>query len=521
VTGAEVTPSRAHAPAPPASPHPDVLAALARHASERPHAVAVRERRGDSDRDTTWQGLYRAAARLRSLLLPPPGADAATGAVMIASANSSGLLAALLGGLWAGRPVLPVPPELPPPERASLVRRAGVTTVMGSPSAFDGLPDAVTETLRLEEAARGAGPDSGEPPPPERSGRGAILLGSSGTTGMPKIVRREGPALAAVGENCRRAIGITGSDRMLLAIPLYHSYGIDLGLLTAMIAGCEIELHDRFDPARVRDSLAQRGISVLPAVPLMLDALARTGGGPAPSLRRVFSAGSPLPRRIALAFRDAYGVAVGQIYGATEFGSVAFNDPELPGYEPEQVGRPLDGVEVRILDGESPRLDRPLPIGSEGQVAVASPSLLSGYVDSDDPPAEGGFVLTGDIGRLDERGVLSLTGRSKLLIDIGALKVNPLEIEAVLVQHPLVSEAIVVPLPYSETASRLKAVVVPEPGASLDAAALRAFAREHLIHYKVPRHFEIASDVPRSPTGKILRQKLMPAATPATGERPR
>jgi acyl-CoA synthetase (AMP-forming)/AMP-acid ligase II len=265
----------------------------------------------------------------------------------------------------------------------------------------------------------------------------------------------------------------------------------------------------------VRDSLANRGITMMPAVPLMLDALARSVREEdcAPALRRVFSAGSPLPRRIADAFRDAYGVPVGQIYGATEFGSVAFNDPDLPGFEPEQVGRPMDGVEIRILDGESPQLDHPLATGTEGQIAVATPSLLSKYVDTDEPPTEGGFLLTGDLGRLDERGVLALSGRLKLLIDIGALKVNPLEIEAVLAQHPLVSEAIVVPLPYSETASRLKAVIIPEPGADLDATTLRNFAREHLIHYKVPRRFEITNDVPRTATGKILRQKLMPAAT--------
>jgi acyl-CoA synthetase (AMP-forming)/AMP-acid ligase II len=511
VSRAGTTESGAAPPAHLDSPNRGVIAGLEHHAHQRPDVVAVRERGDAGERSITWRALCADAARHRDRLLATPP----TGAVMIASTTPSKLLGALLGGLWAGRPVLPVPPELPGPERASLARRAGVRTVMGSAAAFEGLPESVTETLELDSAEPGSKAGRGAPPAPDRAPQGAILLGSSGTTGLPKIVRRESAALAVVGENCRRVIGIGEADRMLLAIPLYHSYGIDLGVLTAMIAGCELELHDRFDPARVRDSLAKRGITLMPAVPLMLDALVQRASrsSAAPSLRRVFSAGSPLSRRIADAFRDTYGVPVGQIYGATEFGSVAFNDPDLPGYQPEQVGRPMPGVAIRILDAESPRIDHPLATGSEGQVAVASPSLLSNYVDSDEAPSESGFLLTGDLGRLDERGVLALSGRVKLLIDIGALKVNPLEIEAVLAGHPLVSEAIVVPLPYSETASRLKAVIVPVPGAELDAASLRGYAREHLIHYKVPRRFEITSDVPRTATGKILRQKLMPGTT--------
>jgi long-chain acyl-CoA synthetase len=230
-------------------------------------------------------------------------------------------------------------------------------------------------------------------------------------------------------------------------------------------------------------------------------------------LRRAYTAGSPLPRRIFDRFEQVYRIRVGQAYGTTEFGSVTFNDPEARDFVPEAVGRPLGGVEIRILDMAQPRCDRPLPVGSEGHVAVASPSMLSGYVDGECPIVDG-FLLTGDLGRLDAGGTLTLTGRLKLLIDVGGLKVNPLEVEAVLMRHPAVREAVTLELPYSDTTSRLKAIIIPEDDREVGGEELQRFAREQLIHYKVPRVFEIRRTVPRSPTGKILREELQRALFP-------
>ena len=133
--------------------------------------------------------------------------------------------------------------------------------------------------------------------------------------------------------------------------------------------------------------------------------------------------------------------------------------------------------------------------------------MLSEYLDGECPIVDG-FLLTGDLGRLDAAGRLTLTGRLKLLIDVGGLKVNPLEVEAALMRYPAVREVVVLELPYSDTTSRLKAIIVPEDDCEVDGEELQRFAREQLIHYKVPRVFEIRRTVPRSPTGKILRQEL-------------
>jgi acyl-CoA synthetase (AMP-forming)/AMP-acid ligase II len=147
-------------------------------------------------------------------------------------------------------------------------------------------------------------------------------------------------------------------------------------------------------------------------------------------------------------------------------------------------------------------------VAPQGHVAVSAASMLRGYLGDDHSPTTiDGFFPTGDLGRLDERGNLTITGRIKLLIDVGGLKVNPLEVEQVLAEHPGVATCVVVPVRVSETVSRLKAIVTPRPDVAepLEPAALRSFARSRLAGYKVPRVFEVRDRLPTSATGKILR----------------
>jgi long-chain acyl-CoA synthetase len=480
-----------------------LLRSLERHARERSDEIAVHEV-GElgKERQLSWRRLRDAACRLGTSLGRSRGEEI----LMIRSHNRAELMAGILGGLWANAAVLPVSPDLPLSPLVETARRCGVSSLIADESTLEAFTGQVARRIPLASLDFDQPVGAGESP---ASGGGSILLQSTGTTGAPKIAQRRAPALDAVGQSCGRAIGVEDRDVMLLCIPLYHSYGIDHGVLTAVMAGCAVELHRRFDPVSAGAALAAGRISILPAVPVMLEALARAARGHnvAPALRRVYSAGSPLPRRILDLFEQAYRTRVGQLYGTTEFGPVTFNDPDEPDFEPEAVGRPLAGVEIRILDREQPSCERPLPVGSEGQVAVATPSMLSDYVDGECPIVDG-FLLTGDLGRLDAAGRLTLTGRLKLLIDVGGLKVNPLEVEAVLMRHPAVREVVTLELPYSDTASRLKAIIVPEDDREVDGEELQRFAREQLIHYKVPRVFEIRRTVPRSPTGKILRQEL-------------
>src|SRR5205085_7314228 len=135
-------------------------------------------------------------------------------------------------------------------------------------------------------------------------------------------------------------------------------------------------------------------------------------------------AGGPLPGAVHEAFGRRFRVRLSQLYGATEIGSVTYADPTREGFDPSSVGRPMRGVSVRILDAAEPRVDRPLPAGAEGHVAVRAASMLSAYVGDDASPTADGYFLTGDLGRLDAHGNLTVTGRTKLLIDVGGRKVN-------------------------------------------------------------------------------------------------
>ena len=470
-----------------------------------PDTVAVRETGARGSRRTlTWRELRDA-----SVLLARELRDAHAAPVVIVSAtNRVELLVTLLAGLWCDGSVMPVSPELPAAQLRDLAARAGASLAIGGAAALDALAGCVPARMPVD--AIGVKPRRA-PGALEIPGRnGSLVLLSSGTTGAPKLVRRRAEALDAVGRSCSRAIGLGPGDAMLLAIPLHHSYGIDQGLLTAVIAGCRIELHDGFDRARARASLRDDGVTILPAVPFLFDVLAR-GATTAPSLRKAISAGGPLPSGVFEEFRRNVGVAIGQIYGSTEFGSVTYSDPDEADFVPGSVGRPLSGVTIRILDPDTPRLEQPLPAGEEGQVAVSAPSMLCEYLGEPDAPTRDGFFLTGDLGRLDAAGRLTLSGRTALLIDVAGRKVNPLEVEQALACHPRVAEVVVVPIPYSRTVGRMKAVIVARGPGELREEELRSFLRKRLAAYKIPRRFEFLAALPRSPAGKILRGELCEA----------
>jgi acyl-CoA synthetase (AMP-forming)/AMP-acid ligase II len=190
----------------------------------------------------------------------------------------------------------------------------------------------------------------------------------------------------------------------------------------------------------------------------------------------------------------------------SEIGSVTFNHPARESFDALSVGRPMRDVSVRILEVGPAR--RALPPGDDGEVAVRAPSMLSGYVGDDTPLFDGHFP-TGDLGRLDERGNLTITGRVRLLIDTGGMKVNPVEVEAVLAGHPEVMECVVVPVKQSRTVQRLCALIVPRNATAPPSSdSIRRFAKEKLAAYKVPRLVEFRPSLPRTATGKVIRHLL-------------
>lgn len=399
--------------------------------------------------------------------------------VVLRSPNTLEYPAIFLGILAAGCDVFPISPEAATDElrrAAEIARAAAIVTT-----------DGTIETL-------------GSLPPPDlaRSGGPGLLLQSSGTTGLPKVVFRSAASIDAVCKAMTDAIDFRSDDRVLATVPLCHSYGLEHGLLAPMWAGSSVLLVPGLDLHLIMQLLAEQNITLLPGVPSMYEMIASASdAGAIPSLRKAYSAGGPLPRSVFDRFLERFGHRVGQLYGATEIGSVTFSDPTRDDFDPGSVGRPMEGVEIDIADG---------------QVQIMAASMFSGYIGERMDLSDGGFFATGDLGRITERGDLVITGRSKLLIDVGGLKVNPIEVEQVLSQHPGVAECVVVPIRLSETVSRIKAVVVARvPNDPTSADDLRGFVRERLAGYKVPRVIEFRESLPKSPTGKVLRQLLQEA----------
>jgi acyl-CoA synthetase (AMP-forming)/AMP-acid ligase II len=493
----------------------ELIEQFRRRAREAPDVLALRqagspttpERRVTRGELVAW--IDALAARLMADTRPGD-------VVLICSPNRPEFSATFLAALSVGLRAFPVAPELAEPELISAATRSGATAIIGEATALDVLRGHVRTSIQIDTVAQ---PPRATTPPDTTSNflknirmeAGGLLLLSSGTTGQPKIVFRDAASLDAVSEAMAMAVGFRESDHVLACVPLCHSYGIEHGLLAPTWAGSAVHLTRGFDLRVALRELSGSGATIFPGVPFMFEMLAEHGGRNGavfPWLRRAYSAGAPLPNAVAQAFRQHLGVTVSQLYGATEIGSVTYADPDLPGFDPASVGRAMKGVSIRILAPDARDASSPLPTGEQGHVAVSAESMLHSYLGDEQPPATiGGYFPTGDLGRLDELGNLTITGRIKLLIDVGGLKVNPLEVEQVLAEHPAVATCVVVPVRVSETVSRLKAIVTPRPDAPgpPEPASLRALARSRLAGYKVPRVFEVRDRLPTSATGKILR----------------
>ena len=463
---------------------PSLLAKIAGHALERPTAIAYEQA---CAAPITYHALASAVATLAEQLR---GQLPAAAVVILCGPNTVAYPVAFLAVLAAGATLLPCSPDTAPAELHTLAKTVDAAAVIGdamSSAALAHLP----VRLPLERIALGGAATL------NTFAGGTLLLQSSGSTGTPKIVVRSGASLDRAAAAMAKAVGFTADDRVLVTVPLTHSYGLEHGILAPLWAGSAVTLTRGLDVAAVSAALAAQRVTILPGVPSTFEMLAHLADAPAAtSLRLAYSAGAPLPLGVFESFRARFGAAVAQLYGASEIGSVTFN-ASVAGevFEPASVGRPMDGVSVRML--------------SDGRVAIRAGSMFDGYLHGDDAEFEDGHFITGDLGRLDAAGRLFITGRSKLLIDVGGLKVNPEEVEAVLRRHPAIGACVVVPLAQSGTVSRLKAIVSPRTaGEPVRVDELRDWARQQLSAHKVPRQFEVRSELPLSATGKVLRHRV-------------
>ncbi|MFQ5634645.1 MAG: class I adenylate-forming enzyme family protein [Gammaproteobacteria bacterium] len=342
---------------------------------------------------------------------------------------------------------------------------------------------------------------------PESTGD-VLIQYSSGSTGTPKTIRRTQKNLMLEASSFVSTTGIGRRDRILTVAPLFHAHGFGNCMMAAVGSGAAMVMLESFNRQQVIDRLRELDVTVFPGVPFMFRMLAATQGvdrGDFPELRLVFSAGAPLDESTATAFPEKFGVPLRQLYGSTETGAVAINLGDCGGETWASVGRPLDGVEVRVVDDNGSDCSA----GLQGELVVRSPAMTAGYGESarvDNQAFREGCFWTGDVGYRDSDGRIFVTGRKTLFINVSGNKVDPTEIESVLARHPHVGEAVVVGVTDANRRELIKAVVVPDGECAEE--ELREWCYAHMVDYKVPRIFEFRDEIPKSPLGKILRKYL-------------
>ena len=331
----------------------------------------------------------------------------------------------------------------------------------------------------------------------------AIYLYSTGSTGKPKCVARTHLTLIALAENHTQTVGWTEDDRILFVVPLSHTYALG-NFISGIKVGATLYVLSSFNRTRVIDMIEGEAITVFPAVPFMLDVLAKTYL-PKPrdfsSLKLVISAGSPLSKGVFYRFYEKFGIYPRQLYGSTETGVISINLSQDVEVNLDSVGSPVKNVEVKILREDGSLAEA----GEEGEIAVKSSSMTKGYrnLPKDTMSAfKNGYYHTGDLGTIDKDGYIRLVGRKKMFINISGNKVNPREVEHQISGHSKVGEVVVFGVSDSDGNEVVKAIIVPK--ADLTAKEIYEFCKGKIADFKIPRKIEFRESIPKGPTGKAV-----------------
>lgn len=370
-------------------------------------------------------------------------------------------------------------------------------------------------TVDLEHAAQGAAPiDEAVVPEPDEV---AVVFYTSGTTGEPKgVMLTHRNILYNVERMVTTPYAFRGDDVLLGCLPLAHGFGQICAMLTGFRAGISLVMMPRFSGREALELMTKHRCTVFMGVPTMysklLDAVAQ--GGQVPRLDRVYSGGSALPAKTLEAVRSTFGCPVYEGYGMTETScSVAYHYPGLT-FRPGTVGVPITGITVGTARPDADGIEL-LPVGEVGEIVVRGQSVMAGYLGRPDLTAEAvrdGWFRTGDLGRLDGDGYLSVVGRKKDLILRGGYNVYPREIEEILVRHPAVAQVAVIGVPHPVLGEEVWAVVVPSRPADITPGSgeeITEWGRQRLAAYKYPRRVEFVDALPLGSSGKVLKRTLV------------
>lgn len=478
-----------------------LLHATAERMADHP-ALSFEGRRYDYG--ALWGLSGAAAARLRGVGVEPGDR------VALLLPNVPAFAAAFYGALRIGAIAVPLNPTLTADELGYLLDDAGAEVLVTVPSVAATLAPAVRArvvVVVLPADLDGVAPADVEVVAVEKDAP-AVIIFSSGTTGQPKGVTLSHANIVSNVRVNAAEVGMTRDDRVIAFMPLFHCYGLNVILNSALSVGATVVLERHFDPRRTAETIALEQVTMFFGVPTTFIVLLQHDSAEAlVSLRYCYCAAAPLPVEIETRWGLHTGLVVNQAYGLSEASPcVAYN--AVGEYRRGSIGVPSVGVEVRIVD---PVTEADVPVGAVGEFWVKGPGVMLGYWGRPEATAatlRDGWLRTGDLGRCDADGYLYITDRLKDMINCGGMKVYPTEVENALYRHPSVGEAAVVGVPDATMGEVVHAHVAPARHEAIDVAELRAFLRAHLAGYKQPTAIRVVEALPKGRTGKILRREV-------------
>jgi long-chain acyl-CoA synthetase len=352
-----------------------------------------------------------------------------------------------------------------------------------------------------------------DPAVADRSGDDtAVILYTSGTTGTPK-------GAELTHSNLRRNCTVTQTtlgefnheDVLLGALPLFHSFGQTCGMNSAVAVGACLTLLPRFDPDKALAIIERDKVTVFQGVPTMYNAMLHADAADTVDtscLRLCMSGGAAIPVELIRGFEDKFGCAILEGYGLSETSPVAsFNHPDRE-RKPGSIGTPIEGVEMQVWDDDG----NEMPQGEVGEIVIRGHNVMKCYWERPEATEEAidddGWFRTGDMAKVDEDGYFFIVDRKKDLIIRGGYNVYPREIEEVLYEHPAIQEAAVLGVPDESLGEEVGAAVVLKKGESIDPDEIKAYVKEQVASYKYPRRIWFEDELPKGPTGKILKREI-------------
>lgn len=479
-----------------------VLEPLIRNAETAPQRVAVIDDHGSYTAGQLWHATRQ--------LMVDISAATQKNTVGILLPASAGFVTAFYATLAAGKVAVPINFLLGPREIGHIIQDSGIDTIITAPplaAKLEGMPINVLDLSKLDPQR----PPAAAEPARAAAGDLALLLYTSGTSGLPKGVRLTHGNLHEDVRSCIEHADLLPEHRFLGIVPLFHSTGMLATMLVPMGLGATMVYVARFSPVATIKAVRQHAISVLVGVPSMYGAVLRLKDAGPEDFAQLFvaiSGGEPLPSTIREAFKARFNKPIHEGYGLTEtIGPVCFNHPHAA--EAGSVGRPIPRAEIRIEGDDG----QPLGPNQTGEVLLRGPMIMEGYHNL---PAETAaaitpekFFRTGDLGHIDDNGYLHITGRKKDLIIVSGEKVYPREVEELLITHEAIAEAAVVSRPDESRGEAVVAFVVAKPEQTVTVESVKKFCRDAgMIGWKIPKDVYVVEDLPRSPTGKVLKREL-------------